>query len=413
LPFSVLTLVFTFLIAGQAFQIQVDLAQTSSVTYAYSRITDAGFHQALWYVFIVSAISLLLACVAPGYKQPLPSAYVNRFTPSRLFYALILLGESLVAGILIFGVVGVSAFLNASRPGNQPGATLFIVLMSIGLFPLLFKIIYKQKVQIGDLLCLGLSLFVTAGFSRLHVILYSFVILAALYYGRGWAAKPFSIRMGLLFVVAGTVLALFFFTLGALRDAQNFTRGSLRDLINYNLDHPEKSLLSIEYTYRVNIEGMSGIAGAISEAIEYPGKVQPDFGVSTGMDGIAQILPAFVKQIFHDEMETVTSWYWYQKPGGNVSPGIETAFVSFGWIGAILYPCIIFLFGWIVPMKLLEIRLAPPLLLTCYLAIGCEILAIRGKWPDWIAFSLAYAIIIVFVWPLFSMCFSRVRSVEV
>lgn len=408
LPYSILTVLFTFIVAGQAVQIQSDLTRSSSVYYAYSRVTEHGFKEALWYVFIASSVSLILAALARGYDQSQDVRPLYRVEPSGLFYAILLTFECLVATVLVFGVVGVSAFVHASRPGNQPGATLFITLMSVGFFPVLYKISYREKVNKADLLCLAISLVVTAGFSRLHVILYSFVIVVALYYGRAWAARPFSYRMASLFVIAGAVLAVFFFTFGALRDAQNFVKGgSIKDLIDYNLEHPEKSLLSLEYTYRVSVEGMSGIAGALSDAEEDPGQVRRDWGVSTGMDGIGQMLPAFVKHLFQEQMDTVQSWYWYKKPGGNVSPGIETAFVSFGWLGAFLYPCIIFAFGWTIPMKLLSVPVTPPLKLTVLLAIGCEVFAVRGKWSDWIAFSFSYGIITFLFWPLFSMCFTR------
>ncbi len=62
----------------------------------------------------------------------------------------------IVAGILIFGVVGLSAFLNTSRPGNQSGATLIITLMSMGVFPLLLKLMFPGRVKRGDIICFGI-----------------------------------------------------------------------------------------------------------------------------------------------------------------------------------------------------------------------------------------------------------------
>jgi len=407
LPYVVLTLATMFLVTGQAFQIQDDLTHSSFTAYAFSRITESGFIAATRYLLVVTVISLLLAIVCKGYEAPPHLDPEFRFRPSALFYAIMLGFESALAFVLVFVVVGISAFIGSSRPGNQPGATLFIVLMSIGLFPLFLKIAYRSKVTLPDLLCFTLSLFVTAGFSRLHVILYCMVLLFAVYYGRGWALRRISVKMVFIFSVAGFLLTSFFFIFGALRDAQNFTKGSMSDLVRYNLDHPEKSLLSLQFTYRVGVEGMSGVSGAISEAKENPSEVRRDYGAQAALDGMFQLLPSALKQPFEEEIEAVQDWYWYKKPGGNVSPGLETSFVSFGWSGMVIYPVFVFLFGWIIPMKFLRYNLSPPLMLCILMATGCTPLTVRGKWSTWFAFSVAYCLIILMIWPLFATCFSR------
>lgn len=407
LPYSIFTAIFLFLVVGQAFQLQADFEQSSALYYPYSTISERGFSNALWYVLIVSLVSLILTWSAKGYKAYEHPRSLYSFAPSRTFYAIMLAILCLVAGILIIGVVGLSSFLTMSRPGNLPGATLFITLMSIGIFPLLLKVICQNKIRSGDLACFGIALFVTAGFSRLHVILYLLVLLTALFYARGWADRAFSVKTFLLFAVFGVILLFFFFTLGAIRDALNYTRGSIGELISYNLDHPETSLLSVQYTYRVSIEGMSGVAGAFTEALTDPGQVQRDYGTSAGLDGLAQMLPAVAKDSIRDVITSVQSLYWYQKPAGNVSPGIETSFVSFGWFGAFLYPCLFFAVAWKFPMLSLSRKLSPQLKLVSHMFIGCGIFFVRGTWADWIAFSVSYAIIILLVWSLFSIYFKN------
>jgi hypothetical protein len=412
LPFAVLMLETIFLVTGQAIQLDVDLQPSSSTNYAFSRVTEAGFHQALWYLLIVSILSFGMATFVRGYQSPpsLPTEY--RFTPSYLFYVLLLGLECSVAFILIVAVVGVSTFLNVSRPGTVPGATLFIVLMSIGLFPLLLKLAYRSKVQIADWACFLIALGVTAGFSRLHVILYSFVVLNVVYYRRGWVKRPITLRMILTFAISGVLLGAFFFGFGALRDAQNYTHGSIAELVRYNLDHPEKSLLSLDITYRVGVEGMSGLAGALSEARECPSLIHHDYGVQIALDGITQLLPSFIKTLVAGQMEDISNWYWYKKPAGNVSPGLETSFVSFGWLGIPVYAALVFLFGWILPMKLFSFNPTPPLYLCFLMLLGCMPLLVRGKVSTWFAFSLAYCIVIIVIWPLFANCFSRVPAQE-
>lgn len=401
-----------FLVTGQAFQMQADLKASSFTAYAFSRITEAGFRQSLWYVLVVSILSLGFAVFSDGYQSPPPLREEYRFAPSYLFYFLLLGLECAIAFVLIVAVVGVSAFLTTSRPGAVPGATLFIVLMSIGLFPLFLKVAYKSPVQVADWACFVIALGVTAGFSRLHVILYSFALLVVVYYRRGWVNRPITFRMVFAFTISGVLLTAFFFGFGALRDAQNYTHGSIKDLIQYNMNHPEKSLLSLDLTYRLGVEGMSGLAGAVSEAREKPSVVHRDYGVQIALDGIAQLLPSFLKQLVGEQIDTIEDWYWYKKPAGNVSPGLETSFVSFGWFGMLVYPILVFLFGWTIPMKLFTFNPTPPLMLCFLMTVGCVPLLVRGKVSTWFAFSLAYCVIILLIWPLFATCFCRVPAQE-
>lgn len=412
LTYAILTLETIFLVTGQAFQLQADLKSSSFTAYAFSRVTEGGFRQAEWYVLVVSLLSFGFAVFASGYNPPPSLSEEHRFTPSYMFYFLLLGFECAVAFVLIVAVVGVSAFLTQSRPGAVPGATLFIVLMSIGMFPLLLKLAYKSRVQVADWVCFLLAVGVTAGFSRLHVILYSFVLLIVVYYRRGWVMRPITFRMICAFTSLGVLLTAFFFGFGALRDAQNYTQGSIKDLIQYNLNHPERSLLSLDITYRLGVEGMSGLAGAMSETSENPSVVHRDYGVQIALDGISQLLPSVLKQLAGEQIETIENWYWYKKPAGNVSPGLETSFVSFGWFGMLVYAILIFLFGWAIPMKLFSFNPTPPLMLCFLMMVGCMPLLVRGKLSTWFAFSLAYCVIILLIWPLFANCFSRVPAQE-
>jgi hypothetical protein len=410
LPYAVLSAAFTFLVVGQAFQIQADLHKTAMLDYAYSHISEHGFAEAVWYGLIVSSISLLLAAFGKGYNGYVHPDPLYKFQPSAGVYGVILGALSVVAAYLVFGVVGISSFIHNSRPGNQPGATLWLTLMGVGIFPLLLKLLYRSEISRFDTLCYSLSLVVSAGFSRLHVIIYIFILLFAFYYGRGWAGRPFDLRICLRIGVVGAAATIFFFVGGALRDAENFTQGTLTDLVNYNLDHPETSLLSLQYTYRVSVEGMSGLAGAFTEALEDPRQVHRDYGLSVSMDGIVQILPSFIKEQLRETISTVDSLYWYRKTAGNVSPGIESTFVSFGWGGAAIYPFFFFWLAWKFPMWVLSRQLSPPLKLTAFMWLGCGVFFVRGNWPDWVAFSASYAVIIFFVWCIFSVCFSKSRS---
>lgn len=401
LPYALFTAIFLVLVIGQAFQIQQDFHESSILQYAYSTMSEWGFERAMWYCLGVSLLSLVFSTAARGYqvgRQPQPK---SEFCPSLGFYAVLFAILCGTGGFLIFKVVGLSAFLTKSRPGNQPGATLFITLLGIGTFPILLKFICKSRIRSWDIACFLLALLLTGGFSRIHVILYVLTLSICLYYSGGWADRRLGWKRVLSFLGIGFALVVFFFAAGAIRGAESFTSGSITDLISYSLDHPKTSLLSLDYMYRVNIEGVSGLAGAFSQAQSDASGVRHAFGLGIGLDGIIQDMPAGLKSALRGPVEDIQGLYWYKKTAGNVSPGIEASFVSFGWAGIFVYSVMFFLFGWVFPVEMVRMRLSPMLRLCSYLYLGCGVFFIRGSWADWIAFSIAYSIIVVVAWPLF------------
>jgi hypothetical protein len=411
-PYFILTAVFIVLVVGQAIQMHFAFEDSSTLHYAFSVISWHGFRYALWYVFVVSLLSLLLCSLSRGYRrgsQPQPRW---EFNPPASFYVAIVACLCALGGVLIFGVVGLSSFLHTSRPGDVPGATLFITFFGVGTFPLLFKLLFPGRVRRADIFCFLFALALSAGFSRLHVILYVFILLITLFYTRGWSDRAFNARIILIFSAFAVFLFGFFFAVGAIRDAMNVTQGSISDLVEYSLQHPSTSLLSVQVNYRVGIEGMSGLAGAISEAQLYPGEVHRDYGAFSILRGLGQMLPGAVKQDLRDTLNQIETLYWYKKPIGNVSSGLEISFVSFGWIGMILYPCLFFLAYWWVPVRALQLQLAPPLKLACFIWFGCGIFFVRGSWAEWIAFYSAYLIMIGASWIFFSLFFFRVERPE-
>jgi hypothetical protein len=197
--------------------------------------------------------------------------------------------------VLVFAVVGWHEFLHSSRPGYHTGSTIFIVLLFLGVVPLLFKILYRCKLVAGDIVCFILSFAVTAAFSRIHLILYLTAILLAFFYASGWSDRPISVKVVVRVLLFGGAAFVLFFGIGALHDAQNFVSGSFGDLISYIVAHPDKSILSMEYNYRVGVEGMSGIAGAFSQFRSHPDLTHFDGGASWLIQGSVQWLPGVIK----------------------------------------------------------------------------------------------------------------------
>jgi hypothetical protein len=406
LLYALLAASFLFLITGQAIQIQADLSTQRTVNYLFNFISDVGFDLALRYVFGVSAVMLALAFVSQGYRKPTKPMPIYSFAPGRGFYVALFLYLCLVSFILIFLVVGLSEFLYSTRPGFQPGSTIFLVLLSLGLLPLLFKIMYKGRIGAGDITCFLVAFVITGIMGRLSAGFYLLMIALVLYYERGWAEAPLTPRLIaklLSFALASVVL---FVAYGAIRGAQAFVSGnSLGDIVAYIEEHPEKSVLSLEWNYRFDIEGMSGIAGAFTQSLSDPNSVHHDFGASWLLTGAIQSIPGFLKPYASSITDLSNDLDWY--PYSIVPTGVESFFMSFGWSAILIYPLAQYLVAWRFPLWFLNLRLSPAAKTAGYIVMGWSVIFMRGPLITWVAFCITYPLIFLLSWPFFSRHFKR------
>jgi hypothetical protein len=396
--YALLNVIFLYLITGQAFQIQGDLETGRTVFYLLNFINDVGFGLALWYVLGVSCISLFLAVVSRGYRRHSQPKQPYSFAPSPRFYVWLFLYLSLVSFLLIFVLVGVSAFLESGRPGVQSGTTIFLVLLFIGVLPLLLKIICGNRIGRGDVVCCLLAFVVTGWFSRTNLILCLVAILLAFYYARGWCDAALTPWLVARFLAFGGAVAIIVVGLGAIHDAQSFVQGSFGDLVGYILEHPEKSVLSVEYNYRVGIEGMSGIAGAFTQYLSDPNSVHCDYGSSWLLIGSTQWMPSFLKTYFDGIITLGSNLNWY--PYSVVATGAETFFMSFGWSAILIYPIAVYLLSWQLPLVIIRSPRSLSFSLVAYVLMALTIFFIHGPVQGWIGYSVSYGIAVVAVWPL-------------
>ena len=402
--------IFVFLVTGQAFQIQSDLNKQHGVYYLHNFINDAGFSAALWYVLEISVVTMIPALFMQGYRAHSQMRSALAFRPPPSFYRILFALLFSLSTVLVFAVVGLHEFLHSSRPGYHTGSTIFIVLLYLGVIPLLLKIIYRCKLVSGDIACFALSFAVTAAFSRIHLILYLTAILLAFFYASGWADRPLSVKVVMRMSLFGGVAFLLFFGIGALHDAQNFVSGSLGDLISFIVAHPDKSILSVEYNYRVGVEGMSGIAGAFSQFRSNPNLTHFDGGASWLIQGSVQWLPGVIKNRAAALTHLSQDLTWYKS--SVVATGAESYFESFGWLGVVLYPLSIFVLGWYMPLRVLASDMTPMIRMIVYTLFSCGIFFVRGSLPVWIAFSFSYSVVIVTSWTFFRPYFADTASLS-
>ena len=399
--YFILSLYFLFLVVGQAFQIETDLAHRESVSYSYAFMTQAGFRHASWFLLTTSVLSLAFVALADGYQPGSSSRSSRTFNPPRFFYLFFFLILSAIAGTFVFVVIGLSTFLSSSRPGFEGGSTIFLTLLGLGVYPLLLKVIYNSRVAGGDLACAALPILVSVGCSRMHVILYVTTILTAFYYGKGWADRRLTWRGIASLTVIASVAVFTFITLGALRDAQNYTSGGIRELWEYNLQHPERNMLSTDVMYQRSVEGMSGLTGAFTQAEAEPDRVRHEYGLSLIIDGVVQAMPGAMKELLSGLEDFARSNIWYND--SIIPSGIETAFTSFGLVGALVYPLAFFAYAWVFSLFVIRRALSPPLKLCGLMLLGCGIFLVRGSVRACLGYSIAYVVTILASAPLWRL----------
>ncbi len=399
LLYAIHNAIFAFLVTGQAFQIRADLDHSPIVYYLFNFINEEGFDSAVWYIFGVSLVSFALAVLSKGYTQGSRPETRFVFDPRGEFYFWLFAFLSAASVALVFWVIGLSKFLHSSRPGFESGATMFLVLLFLGVVPFLLKILYPGKIRFGDLACLGLTFAMTGFLSRTHLVLYLLVILTAFYYARGWSDRPPTLALFGTVLAFGVAATILIYGIGALHDAQNFTHGSFGDLVSYILKNPERSVLSIEYNYRIGVEGMSGTAGAVSHYLSDPYRVHFDYGSSWIVRGSALSLPGFLKRFGNPILELGDVLNWHND--SIVATGVESFFVGFGWFGIALYPLASYLLGWKFPLRIETTPMSPKRKLVYYTAAGWTIMFVHGALSMWIVFTFSYSVIIVVFWPIF------------
>ena len=409
--YALLNTIFLFLVTGQAFQIQGDLETQRTVNYLFNFISDVGFNQALWYVLGVSCVMLALAIVSRGYRRGSQPKPLYSFTPTRGFYVLLFMFLCAVSLVLIFLVVGISDFLYSTRPGFQTGSTIFLVLLSLGLMPMLFKIMYKGRIGTGDVACFLLSFLITGAMGRLSAGFFLLMILLAVYYERGWADAPLTPRLIAGVLSFGLAAVIIFVVYGAIRGSQAFVNGnSLGDIIAYLQEHPEKSVLSLEWNYRFDVEGMSGIAGAFTQSLSDPNSVHHDYGASWLLQGAIQWWPGVLKPFANNISDLSAALNWY--PYSIVATGVESFFMSFGWAAILIFPLATYVLSWQLPLWFQRARLSPGAKYASYVVMVWTVIFVRGPLIAWIAFCFSYSLIPLLFWPFFGRHFNRTAPQE-
>jgi hypothetical protein len=274
--------------------------------------------------------------------------------------------------------------------------------------PLFFKIIYKCPIGRGDIVCFLAAFVFTGVMGRISALFFLMMLLLAVYYTRGWADAPLTFKLVFRVLLFGFVAIALFVAYGAIRGAQGFTAGSLSQLIDYVREHPENSVLSVEWNYRFDIEAMSGTAGALTQYLTYPNSVHFDYGLVWLLQGLMMCLPGVVKPYASaiDDFTDRLNW----SPYSIIPTGAESFFASYGWVGMLLFPVVMYILAWWLPLRLQRRQLSPLAAYITFVWMTWEMLFVRGPLSVWIAFSLSYPVVAIVSWPIFRRSFKRIDA---
>jgi hypothetical protein len=384
---------FVFLVSFQSIQISADFVITDTPSYPGHYITAQGHSYALIYLLLTSIFLLVMPLLSKKiifrpFKQPI------LYQPSRTFYIVMSCYILAVTFVLIFIVIGVNAFLESSRPGAVSGATLFIVALSPAIFPLIIKIYSNNVINKFDLFLFAFALIVTSGFSRIHAIGYLLLAVFSQAFrtyriqGVGVSGLKNAGRyIGGIFVIAFVYLVY-----GALRDALNYTDSDFASTFDFIMNNQELSLLSFDRNYRVGIEGMSALSGAITyqldNHIDYT--LLPIFSLL--FKGGTQWFPSIIKELIQGDLMTdISGFYWYT--GSILPPGIESSYVIFNFAGVILFPLMLHVICSKATRVIARGGANLMLILAASLILMNMIHFVRGSWFIWIGYTISYFIV--------------------
>jgi hypothetical protein len=325
-----------FLVTIQAIIITYDINQNTKVTYLNNFITKNGHFLASFFVLYYLIIVIYLDFFSSE-KIEHEQANISKSTIKfNIYYNVLNWVFFFIIVYLVIKLVGFSNIIEDSRPG-APGNTFLLILLSICNYPLYFKVSKKSKIKLNELLLFTLTIIFTFFFSRLiasfHLLILFFLIINSILKYEYIKILKFKFR----FIVSLFIFFILFITIGIIRDLQNFAilkSMKFTDSTIYLFNHKELLLEVVNRIYKVGIEGVSGLSGALTQFLDTY-TIKLDFGISA-IGGFFNLIPSFFRSYLGDIIGIITSFYWYN--GSIVGSGLEATFVHFSFIGLIFYP---------------------------------------------------------------------------
>lgn len=236
--------------------------------------------------------------------------------------------------LLINKIGGIESAIN--NPGQMvEGQTVFIVLLSLSKWPLLFKLNFKFKLNLFDVI-LFISYFIIILFNSRFLASFAIVQLLLVYHYRIHQIKLKN------FVFVGIPFFLIFIVFGIYRDFsyRYETVGIVEAIKQYGEVKDNFSIT--DWFFTGNVEAFSGTAGIIYHS-ENSLNFNFDYGISE-FSNLFNLIPNKLRNspnsLIKELNEFLSNSYPYK--GGSVVPsGLETSFGHFSYFGFFLYNVLI------------------------------------------------------------------------
>ncbi|GAC1304802.1 MAG: hypothetical protein NVSMB24_12790 [Mucilaginibacter sp.] len=262
----------------------------------------------------------------------------------------------MMSALLIAQVGGINSAI--TKPGqNVGGQTVFLLAIGIAKWPLILKIINRQKINVFDLLLFSIAILITLFNSRFltaFALLQLFVVI-------NYCRKEISRKVIFMMIVPAIII---FFIFGLYRDfAYRFgTVGASEAASQFTRAGDEFNVL--DWFYRDNVEGFTGVAGIINNR-EQNGDFQYDFGISE-FAVFMDYIPNSIRNDPNGSFVGISKYFEKSKPySGSVVPsGFEQAFGHLGLSGMVIYSLVL---GTLIPYFHYNVRQHGLIRIVCLL----------------------------------------------
>jgi len=335
---------FVALVQGQAFWVFGRFSKDRLIDFMHLRqsFTLDAARLANFYIGLCVVCLFITYCAYPRFPRRSRPAVAARKDGQldALSYSLVG-GLSLGSTVLLLASAGglVSAI---TRPGQNfsSGVTMLMIAAGVGKLPFLSKLADRSKPNGIDFGLLAVAFAGTLLNSR-FIAGFMLVQIAILWNYRVRETRRRS------FAVLGFAMFVIFFVFGLYRHFTSLPNSLVTfDAAIAFLTLSDES--PIDWFYRLNIEGFTGLAGILDYAQTHGG-IAHDFGLSS-LGFLLQFVPGSVRSdpssLLGRVSHTLSSSYPYD--GSIIPPGVEIAYAHLGVAGILLLGCLLgFLARWL------------------------------------------------------------------
>lgn len=324
------------LVSGQAWWMlrTFDESGAYEMVHLYQTISLHGARLANFYTGI-GIVCYGIVFWAQRKRRPVVRKYLvdrynhNRFQPNQLTYLFIGSWVAVMASAMLVSAGGVVAALTAPGLNFAYGVTMLLILISVGKFPLLQKMVSKKSIRPIDVGLFLVVLLFTLFNSRILAAMILLQLVVVINYSRHEISRRMLLLVPLL-------IFLIFIVFGLYRDFASRTGGAIEfDALFYFIAEINGDGL-IDWFYGKNIESFAGLAGILTYEIS-AGSIQHDYGLSN-LGFLGQFIPGSLRNDpelpIKFLIENLASVYPYK--GSIISPGLEIAYANFGLLGIMI-----------------------------------------------------------------------------